>query len=201
MTERIALQEKAIKRIRLMGGERVEVGIDVHKRTYSITLWSEQRESVVFRWTQPSDVSALIRSMAPLREHVGRVVYEAGPTGYALVRALREAGFEAEVIAPSRTPKSSGQEAKSDRGHGPAARHHSLAHQPEGRDLPAATNRGDDGAGIVGHEEEPPAWAAKREAKKQTRRHRSNDSASCACTAAAVAGRLSGESHDGPNGA
>jgi transposase len=53
--------------------------------------------------------------MTPFKEHVNRVVYEAGPTGYGLVRALRAEGFRADVIAPSRTPKSTGQEAKSDR--------------------------------------------------------------------------------------
>jgi transposase len=91
------------------------VGIDVHKRSYNVTLWSEQRQSVVSRWTQPADPAALIRSLAPYKKRIDGVVYEAGPTGYALVRRLREAEFRADVIAPSRTPKSTGQEAKSDR--------------------------------------------------------------------------------------
>lgn len=43
------------------------------------------------------------------------MVYEACPTGYSLARALRQADFDVQVIAPSRTPKSSGQEVKSDR--------------------------------------------------------------------------------------
>jgi transposase len=115
MNKRVALQEPSIKEVHFMEGERAEVGIDVHKRTYSVTLWSEQRDEVVTRWTQPADPSALIRSMTPFKEHVNRVVYEAGPTGYGLVRALRAEGFRADVIAPSRTPKSTGQEAKSDR--------------------------------------------------------------------------------------
>jgi transposase len=115
MSKRIALQENSVKGIGFMRGERVEVGIDAHKRTYSVTLWSEERQSVVSRWTQPADPSVLMRSLAPFEGRVNRVVYEAGPTGYGLVRALREKGFEADVIAPSRTPKSTGQEAKSDR--------------------------------------------------------------------------------------
>jgi transposase len=115
MNKRIAPRENSIKGIGFLQGERVEVGIDVHKRTYSVTLWSEPREAVVSRWTQPADPAGLIQSMAAYEERVRRVVYEAGPTGYGLVRALRARGFEADVIAPSRTPKSTGQEAKSDR--------------------------------------------------------------------------------------
>ena len=51
----------------------------------------------------------------PYKKNIERIVYEAGPTGYTLARVLREAGFRADVIAPSRTPKSTGQEPKSDR--------------------------------------------------------------------------------------
>jgi transposase len=115
MRTRIAPQEHSNKEIGFLRGERVEVGIDVHKRTYNVTLWSEQRQSVVLRWTQPADSAVLIRSLAPYQRRVNRVVYEAGPTGYALVRALRDNGLRTDVIAPSRTPKASGQEAKSDR--------------------------------------------------------------------------------------
>lgn len=120
MRKRIASKVSAGKKIGskeivFMRGERIDVGIDVHKLTYSVTLWSEQRESVLLRWTQPADPEALIRSLTPYKQRINRVVYEAGPTGYTLVRALRQSGFKADVIAPSRTPQTSGQEAKSDR--------------------------------------------------------------------------------------
>ena len=106
---------KSRKEINFLRGEKINVGIDVHKKTFSVTLWSEQRLAVVSRWTQPADPGALLRSMTPYKRRVERVVYEAGPTGYELVRALRAAEFRADVIAPSRTPKTTGQEAKSDR--------------------------------------------------------------------------------------
>jgi transposase len=115
MSKTIAPRENSSKAIGFLRGERVQVGIDVHKRTYSVTLWSERRESVVSRWTQPADSRALIKALSPYKRRVDRAVYEAGPTGYGLVRALREKGLRADVIAPSRTPKASGQEAKSDR--------------------------------------------------------------------------------------
>lgn len=43
------------------------------------------------------------------------VVYEAGPTGFALYRAARAAGVEIEVIAPSQTARPSGDRVKNDR--------------------------------------------------------------------------------------
>ena len=115
MNKAIALHENRGKRIRFLGEERIEVGIDVHKRTYSVTLWSEQREGVVSRWTQPADPTALVKALGAYKSRVNSVVYEAGPTGYSLVRTLRKARFRADVIAPSRTPKATGQEAKRDR--------------------------------------------------------------------------------------
>jgi transposase len=44
-----------------------------------------------------------------------RVVYEAGPTGFALYRAARAAGVGIEVIAPSKTARPSGDRVKNDR--------------------------------------------------------------------------------------
>ena len=115
MRNKVANSESAGKTIHFLGEERVDVGVDVHKSSYSVTMWSEARQGYVSHWTQPADSVALIGRLRPCNGHVRRVVYEAGPTGYALARALREADFEVQVIAPSRTPKSTGQEAKSDR--------------------------------------------------------------------------------------
>jgi transposase len=44
-----------------------------------------------------------------------RGCYEAGPTGFALYRAAVAAGVAVEVIAPSKTPRASGDRIKSDR--------------------------------------------------------------------------------------
>jgi transposase len=120
MSKSIASRKRASKKtqdrkIKFLPEEKVHVGLDVHKRTYTVTLWSTQRDSMVTRWTQPANPDALIRSLAPYKERIDHAVYEAGPTGYGLVRALRDVGCRADVIAPSRTPKTTGQEAKSDR--------------------------------------------------------------------------------------
>ena len=115
MRTTITPKGKSRKEISFLRGERINVGIDVHKKTYSVALWSEQRQAAVSRWTQPADPDALLRGLTPYKGRLERIVYEAGPTGYQLIRALREAKFLADAIAPSRTPKSTGQEAKSDR--------------------------------------------------------------------------------------
>jgi transposase len=41
--------------------------------------------------------------------------YEAGPTGFGLYRAARAAGIAMEVVAPSKTPRASGDRVKTDR--------------------------------------------------------------------------------------
>ena len=43
------------------------------------------------------------------------VVYEAGPTGFGLVRAGRELGIDVRVVAPGSIPKGSGDRVKTDR--------------------------------------------------------------------------------------
>jgi transposase len=88
------------KRIRLKDGEKVFVGADVHRKTYAVAMWSDSR-GMIHRWTQPAAPDVLVRRLEPIRGQVQRVVYEAGPTGYSLVRTLRAAGFNADVIATS----------------------------------------------------------------------------------------------------
>jgi transposase len=44
-----------------------------------------------------------------------QAVYEAGPTGFGLYRAARAAGIAIAVVAPSKTPRASGDRVKTDR--------------------------------------------------------------------------------------
>lgn len=44
-----------------------------------------------------------------------RACYEAGPTGFGLYRAAREAGLDVSVVAPSKTPRAPGDRVKTDR--------------------------------------------------------------------------------------
>lgn len=114
MAEKVTRSGQRSKKLRLLEGEVAFVGVDVHKRTHTVTVWTVPR-GVVASWTQPAEEALLVARLAPIRPGVGGVAYEAGPTGFGLCRRLREAGFAADVVAPSRTPSSSGRRTKCDR--------------------------------------------------------------------------------------
>lgn len=44
-----------------------------------------------------------------------QICHEAGPTGYGLCRALRELGYDCQVVAPAKTPSVSSDRVKTDR--------------------------------------------------------------------------------------
>lgn len=96
------------------GEEPVFVGVDVHKRTYSVALFCAT-DGQLETWNCPADEVGLVGQLSGLSCHIEHVVYETGPTGFSLCRALREAGFKASVIAASRIPRGAAAAAKSDR--------------------------------------------------------------------------------------
>jgi transposase len=100
--------------VRLDPREVVHVGVDVHKATYHVALYSTTR-GVLTTWVQTASPQALVEKLAPILKRVARVVYEAGPTGFALARRLAGAKLPVQVIAPSRLLAPVGAEAKSDR--------------------------------------------------------------------------------------
>src|SRR3954470_17504433 len=87
---------------RLDDGEVIHVGVDVHKATYHVALLSDRR-GLLATWVQPARPEPLVERLTPLREAVAQVVYEVGPTGFALARRLRADGFRAEVIQSGQT--------------------------------------------------------------------------------------------------
>src|SRR6516162_3371689 len=113
-TRKLTLVRKPNEPIRLEEGEAVHVGVDVHKASYSVALFSDRR-GLIATWVQPARPEVLLERLRPLREGVAQVVYEAGPTGFTLARRLRAEGFQAQVIAPSKLLAPVGPEAKSDR--------------------------------------------------------------------------------------
>ena len=93
------------------------VGLDAHKNSIKVAAFSpdqpEPRE-----WQEATTLEAILRLARKLiRQAPGpvRCCYEAGPTGYALQRQLRQAGVECTVIAPSLTPVQPGLRIKTDR--------------------------------------------------------------------------------------
>lgn len=111
---RIARRAKAVKAAVLDSSERVFVGMDVHKLTYHVAVWSDRRGPLAY-WVQPADPDLAVQKLAPYRKQLAQVVYEAGATGYGLVRKLRAARIRAEVIAPGGIPRPPVAQGKSDR--------------------------------------------------------------------------------------
>jgi len=95
-------------------GERIHVGLDVHKKSIHVAVWSVTAGQVVRQWVTPADYGRLVEQLEPLRSAIVRIVYEAGPTGYRRARLLAEAKFPIQVIAASKTPQVADRTAKSD---------------------------------------------------------------------------------------
>ena len=93
-------------------GNGTFVGLDVHARSVVAGLIDEQSGEV--RTTRaPHATDELVGWLGALAAPV-RTAYEAGPTGYGLARALRGAGIECLVAAPSMIPRAPGDRVKSD---------------------------------------------------------------------------------------
>jgi transposase len=95
----------------------VYVGMDVHKDSIVIAVAREGREAAQDWKTIPNDKVQLRKSLKGLGKNgqVLKVCYEAGPTGFGLYRALRKAGIECLVVAPSLVPSKAGERVKTDR--------------------------------------------------------------------------------------
>jgi transposase len=95
-------------------GERVHVGLDVHKKSIHVAIWSVGQEQIVRQWVTSANYGLLIEQLEPFRGAIVRIVYEAGPTGYRLARLLQQAKLPVQVIAASKTPQVADRLAKSD---------------------------------------------------------------------------------------
>jgi len=60
----------------------VVVGLDVHKKTYSVALFSKE-DGLVESYTCPAGAAALAHQLAELAINIEHIVYESGPTGFA----------------------------------------------------------------------------------------------------------------------
>ena len=116
----LGVSEMATKSRRLarfvesVGDDPVFVGVDVHKHSYSVALFCAA-DGQIETWNCPADEAGLVEQLKGLGCRIEHVVYETGPTGFSLCRALRDAGFNASVAAGSRIPRGATASAKSDR--------------------------------------------------------------------------------------
>jgi transposase len=92
------------------------VGLDVHKESVTIAVAEADGGPPSELGTFPHDVQRLLKKMKQMGKGATmRICYEAGPTGFGLCRALRGAGFDCVVIAPSMVPRQAGERIKNDR--------------------------------------------------------------------------------------
>jgi transposase len=92
--------------------ERTSVGLDVHARSVVGCAIDNQTGEVFRRRLGPGGEE--IRDWVASLPGPVRVVYEAGPTGFALARFLRAAGIECLVAAPSKLQRPVGDRVKTD---------------------------------------------------------------------------------------
>jgi transposase len=101
--------------------KKAYLGIDAHKEQNTIALAFAGRGDPELYGKAPADLDAFVRVLRRVLAKYGltkedvALCYEAGPTGFVLVRRLRELGFECEVVAPSKIPKAAGDRVKTDR--------------------------------------------------------------------------------------
>ncbi len=108
----VSNKQKWFNTIRLTNDDDLYVGIDTHKRSFHIALWLNDSPAIDF--VMPPDAVKLIDTLSKIRVALRMVVYEAGPTGYSLARAMKDANLPVSVVAPSKTPRQPAPDSKTD---------------------------------------------------------------------------------------
>jgi transposase len=94
------------------------LGLDVHAENIAVAVAEAGRGGEV---RSHGTISSGLHSVEKLLRKLGhpgkelRVCYEAGPCGFVLARRLKKWGIACDVVAPSLTPKGSGDKIKTDR--------------------------------------------------------------------------------------
>ena len=92
------------------------VGLDVHKNSITVAIAKPGYDRPESLGRLPNDLTRLLRALEPLGSPAEvQVCYEAGPTGYGLVRRLGELGYNCQVVAPAKTPRVASDRVKTDR--------------------------------------------------------------------------------------
>jgi transposase len=93
------------------------VGLDAHKKDLFIAMLIGQEKTPV-TWqlaNEPNAVRRLVRKLERDAPGPVRVVYEAGPCGYALQRQMTTTRVGCQVIAPALIPRKPGERIKTNR--------------------------------------------------------------------------------------
>jgi transposase len=94
------------------------VGMDVHKKSIEIAIAEDGRDGEVRSYGRINatlnELDKVVRKLVSTGKRPS-FVYEAGPCGYKIYRHLTSKGYKCQVIAPSKTPRKSGDRIKTDR--------------------------------------------------------------------------------------
>jgi len=110
---RLARAQNWFNKINPTQDDQIHVGIDAHKRANHIAIWLNDNLATDF--VMPAGSKNLIQMLQKLRPALKMIAYEAGPTGYTLARQLQNANLPVKVVAPSKTPRQSAPDSKTDR--------------------------------------------------------------------------------------
>lgn len=92
------------------------IGWDVHAATIAVAVAEAGRRPAQFEGTIPAEASAVRQWVRRQPDPTSLLVcYEAGPTGFGMVRLLGELGVACQVIAPGLVPKKATDRVKTDR--------------------------------------------------------------------------------------
>jgi len=94
------------------------LGLDVHAENMAVAIAEAGRDGEVRNHGMISSDLHCVEKLLHKLGHPGkelRVCYEAGPCGFVLARRLKKLGIDCAVVAPSLTPKGSGDKIKTDR--------------------------------------------------------------------------------------
>ena len=93
------------------------VGMDVHKNSISVAVAAARRGEAHFYGkidNRPEAIRRLISALAPSGQRL-HYCYEASPCGYGICRQIRDTEHDCDLVAPSLTPRKSGDRVKTDR--------------------------------------------------------------------------------------